>query len=98
MPKLRSRTAPLVRENDRREMREAIAQLQAREVHFIRPTQYQLKIDDINFYPETGRIQIDGSKALKERGLSALLQIVESRQATEMLTLDMVISPPISRQ
>jgi hypothetical protein len=76
VPKIRSRTAPLRRAGDSLEMRAAVDQLQSQGVRFIRPTPFQLKIGDINFYPDTGTILLDGGKALEERGLPALLQII----------------------
>lgn len=60
-------------------MRAAIDELERRNVDFIRPTQHQLKIDDINFYPDTGTIVVDNGRALLQRGLEELLKLIESR-------------------
>ncbi len=79
MPKIRSRTAPLQRPDDSPEMRDAISELQLRGIRLIRPTVFQLKIGDINFYPGTGTIQFDGGKALEASGLPALLRIIDQR-------------------
>lgn len=51
--------------NDTDEMRQAIEALSDEGVLFTRPTDYQLKVSDISFYPGTGSIFRDGeSKAL----------------------------------
>ena len=100
MPKIRSRTAPLRRGGDSPEMRAAIDQLESQGVRFIRPTQFQLKIGDINFYPDTGTIQLDGCEASEERGLPALPQILarprEPIQPT-VLTLGDLLGPRSKR-
>jgi hypothetical protein len=90
MPKMKSRTAPLRRAGDSMEMRAAVDQLQSQGVGFIRPTPFQLKIGDINFYPDKGTIYLDDrGKALKERGLPVLLEILarlrERNQATDLV-------------
>lgn len=37
---------------------------------------YHLKVDDLNFYPSTGRITIDGGSRIHERGIEAFIKKV----------------------
>lgn len=90
MPKIRSRTAPLRRPGDSLEMSAAITYLKDKGVRFIRPTDFQLKIGHVNFYPNTGTIQLDGCKAAEERGLTALQKILDHmREKNEPFELDL---------
>lgn len=70
--------------NDTDEMREAIEALNADGVRFSRPTQYQLKIGDLSFYPGTGSIFRDGEgKGWEQHGLGALIShLREKRKPT----------------
>jgi len=79
MPKIRSRHNPLRLPLDSPKMRAAIDALERRNLDLIRPTSHQLKIDDINFYPDKGTIVADNSRALPQRGLKALLKLIDSR-------------------
>jgi hypothetical protein len=54
-------------------MRQAIAALLKQKFPVTRPSQYQLKIGGLNFYPDKGTIFPDGGEALEVRGLNALL-------------------------
>ena len=68
--------------NDPDKMRDAIEALNAEGVRFSRPTQYQLKVGDINFYPGTGRIFRDGEdKAWEQQGLSALISYLREKRS-----------------
>ena len=65
---------PKAEPNDTKEMRDAIGALNAEGVRFARPSTYQLKIDDLSFYPATGSIFRDGDdKAWEQFGLNVLL-------------------------
>ncbi len=64
----------LPRPDDPPAMVEAITKLNERGIGFDRPTHWQLKIDEWNFYPVRGTIYCDGAlDAEPERGLDALL-------------------------
>ena len=61
------------------EVREAMDVLMSSGIDFEQTSQYQLKIASLNFYPRTGTIYRDGDKkALKERGLDALLDLISN--------------------
>jgi hypothetical protein len=65
---------PKTKPNDTDEMREAIYFLASDGVNFSRPTHYQLKIGDLSFYPDTGRIFRDGEcEAWEQRGLEVFI-------------------------
>ncbi len=61
-------------------MSEAINRLQALGVPFYRPSEHQLKIGKLNYYPGKGTINFDGHPALAERGLEACVRIVLNGQ------------------
>ena len=66
------------RPNDSQPMKDAIDTLNELGVTFKRPTQYQLKVGDISYYPGRGTIFRDGSpKAMPEKGPSALLLVIK---------------------
>jgi hypothetical protein len=76
-----TKSNPIAKPNDTDEMREAIELLTSEGVHFSRPTQYQLKIGDLNFYPDTGRIFRDGEcEAWEQRGLDAIVSSLRKLQ------------------
>jgi hypothetical protein len=77
---MKKATASLYRDGDGREMKFAIKKLAELEVCIIRPSPYQLKIGDINYYPSTGRITLDPTIVHDGRGLDALLDLLEERQ------------------
>jgi hypothetical protein len=58
---------PLRQAGDSPAMTAAVDLLESLGAHFWRPTRSQLKIGHINFYPDTGTIQPDGGKALRDR-------------------------------
>lgn len=47
-----------------------------------RPSEYQLKIGAVNYYPHTGTITIDRSRRYPLKGLDALLELLEKQRAT----------------
>ena len=62
-------------------MRDAIAALNGEGVRFARPSQYQLKIGDLSFYPGTGRIFRDREdNAWEQQGLSALISFLREKR------------------
>ena len=75
---MRNPYAPLRRAGDSPRMREAIDQLEALCVTLYRPTDYQLKVGKLNFYPDKGTIQFDACPALAERGLHAFLALIKA--------------------
>ena len=55
----------------------AIEHLDAERVQYEQKTTFQLKVGPYNFYPDTGRIFVDGEKKSRpERGLDHFLTIV----------------------
>jgi hypothetical protein len=61
-------------------MAEAKARLERRGVPYKCPSSHQIKIGDVNFYPSTGTIFIDGERAKRrETGLSALERLLKKR-------------------
>lgn len=70
-------------------MRRAIEALTEAGIRFTRPTKYQLKVDDLNFYPTKGTIFRDGDDAvLKERDLEAFMTLL-SKPIHEPLFISM---------
>lgn len=60
--------------SDDTKMRRAIEALNEASIRFARPTKYQLKVGDLNFYPTKGTIFRDrDDTALNERGLDAFI-------------------------
>ena len=55
--------------------------LQTLGIYYKRPSKHQLKIGDINFYPATGAVTVDGGKPVSEKGLVALEKQVLARRA-----------------
>ena len=43
---------------------------------YIRPTKYQVKIGDVNYYPDKGTIHVDGESRASERYLDGLEKIL----------------------
>jgi hypothetical protein len=80
MPNPIDLTAPPIRDGDTPKMRAAIDTLQAHGANVTRCSPYHLKIGHINFYPDTGKINLDGHKAYKDRGLDVLLSILKYSQ------------------
>jgi hypothetical protein len=77
---MKKATTSLYRDGDGREMKFAIKTLVELDVCITRPSPYQLKIGDINYYPSTGRITLDPAIVHDGRGLDALLDLLEERQ------------------
>ena len=85
MPKHISRALPTLSDGDTEAMKEAYAWLQRKKIQFIRPSMYQLKIGELNYYPDRGTIQIDGMRANQERGFGAFKAIIEDIRAGKSL-------------
>ncbi len=60
-------------------MREAVERLLEWRVPFDKPSDHQLKIGLVNFWPATGAITIDGRPRPSERGLDGLARLVLPR-------------------
>lgn len=72
-----SSSSPQPLPSDDSKMRRAIEALNEAGIRFTRPTKYQLKVDDLNFYPTKGTIFRDGDDAaLNERGLEAFMALL----------------------
>lgn len=62
---------------DEQAMKNAKQWLEERKIPYLTPSQYQLKIGPINFYPQRGSITIDGVEGkCKEKGLEGLRSIL----------------------
>jgi hypothetical protein len=87
--------------NDTDEVREAIEILTSEGISFFRPTKYQLKIGELSFYPDTGRIFRDGeSTAWEQRGLNTLISHVQKLKQPKQKVVKLTLvepsdSPPI---
>jgi hypothetical protein len=74
-----SRTRPVETKTDTPAMTEAIRSIQSWGYRPVRPTAHQLKIGDTSFYPEKGTIVVDGKKQEPEKGLPALLALLNKK-------------------
>ncbi|MEQ1941477.1 hypothetical protein ABMA32_03545 [Mesorhizobium sp. VNQ89] len=72
----KSKGLPLQNGTDTADMASAIKALQQRGVAVWRPSIYQLKIGDLNFWPATGRITRDAAPKITRQGLDALLKML----------------------
>ncbi|MBL8577693.1 MAG: hypothetical protein JNK47_10735 [Mesorhizobium sp.] len=61
---------------DTADMVSAIKALQQRGVAVWRPSIYQLKVGDLNYWPDTGRITRDAAPKIARQGLDALLKML----------------------
>lgn len=61
-------------------MAEAIGALEQLGYRPHRPSPYQLKIGEFNFWPSTGRITIDPDRKYPERGLYAFQDLIRQHQ------------------
>lgn len=86
------------RSTDSAAMREAIDWLNNEGIPFIRPTNWQLKIGPINFYPDKGTIHCDDERRHPEWGLAALQELLRQRNATRAIDpFDLVPQRPRRR-
>ena len=74
----------LFREDDADEMRLAIKNLQSLGYNVQRPSMYQLKIADTNYYPTTGKITIDPHLVHPDRGLDSYLKLLRDKRESSM--------------
>lgn len=78
-------------QRDSDKMRQAIDWLETQGYSFSRPTEWQLKIGEINFYPDKGTIIRDrGRLPHPDRGLAALQKLLP-RPTISLVTDDMDI-------
>lgn len=67
-------------EGDSDAMVTAIAKLNEARIKFLRPSRYQLKIGDVNYYPGRGTIFVDGADSPEEGGgISEFIRQVKNR-------------------
>lgn len=68
------------RQNDPPAMREAIMTLKEQGYDVRRPNVHQLKVTpDLSYYPNNGKILVDGQSVRPERGLEALLRLLRDQ-------------------
>lgn len=81
---------PLYYDDDSHAICAAIKVLLAKKYYVRRPSKFQLKLDDVNFYPTTGKITIDPYTVHNERGLKSLVELLDKRKrlAFDQLTLE----------
>lgn len=70
----------LRQKNDSQDMSEAIKTLSEKGYKIVRKTPYQLKIGPFNFWPDTGRIHIDGKSKMTKRGLEDFIDLLPAPQ------------------
>lgn len=68
-------------------MVEAIKALEQLGYRVHRPSPYQLKISEFNFWPNTGKITIDPDRKYPERGLEAFLDLIRQHHPTTLTIL-----------
>lgn len=68
---------PLRSPDNTPQMDEAIDRLDALNVPITRTSDHQLKVWDLNYWPNTGSISIDGQGKCQLRGLELFLDLVE---------------------
>ena len=71
---------PLYYDDDSPAISMAIKVLLAKKYYIRRPSKFQLKLDDVNFYPTTGKITIDPYTVHNERGLKSLVDLLDNRK------------------
>jgi hypothetical protein len=76
MPKYSSMTAPLQRDDDTPAMRGFAAWAKGWGLSYIRPTKFQVKIGNVNYYPDKGTVHVDGESRASERFLDGLEKIL----------------------
>lgn len=59
--------------------KECIRILQEHSHKFTRPSPYQFKVGENNFWPATGRITIDPNERYPAKGLDAFIDLLEGR-------------------
>jgi hypothetical protein len=64
-------------EGDPPSMTEAIDRFMKACLPVYRPSEYQLKIDGVNFYPSTGTVQIDGQSKQQGTGINEVFRILQ---------------------
>lgn len=68
------------RDQDPPAMTEAFEALEQLGYRPHRPSPYQLKIGEFNFWPNTGKITIDPDRKCSERGLEAFLDLIRQHR------------------
>ena len=76
-------------------MRTAMDWLKGQGIAFRRPTDWQLKIGNLNFYPDKGTIFRDGGRhPLPQRGLNGLKELLRRDAAQDSAGQDADDEPP----
>ncbi|WP_430427936.1 hypothetical protein [Parasphingorhabdus sp.] len=74
-------------ENNSSAMKSAIAWLEGQKIRFKQVSQFQLKVDDVNYYPGSQTVKYDGKK--KERfsswGMFQAIALEKKKQELKML-------------
>lgn len=70
---------PLLTEADTPEMHKAVEALKDHGALIARPSEYQLKIGPLNYWPGTGKITMDSGSKITARGLDSLLDMLPRR-------------------
>lgn len=73
---VRKKSFPLRTETDSPAMSQAIDWLEARRYAVRRTSEIQLKIGPVNFYPDSGSINLDEQKRLNKFGLAGLKAVL----------------------
>jgi hypothetical protein len=79
MPKYSSTIAPLERDDDTPAMRSFANWAKELRLWYIRPAKYQVKIGDVNYYPDRGTIHVDGESRASERYLDGLEKVLKRK-------------------
>jgi len=75
---MNKRSRPLSYPNDSFELKANICHLIQHKYYVTRCSQHHLKIERVNFWPSTGKIQVDGERSRPERGWAALLALLKA--------------------
>ena len=93
-----SRGLPLRRDDDTPAMTEAIDALESWNFKPVRPaSRFQIKIRDLNYYPDSGSMNFDGQKRERDQGLEALkllLQETRGRAGAQGDKIEVCFTPP----
>lgn len=71
--------ASIKRDADPAPMLSAIEELESAGYRIHRPSAYQLKFSEFNFWPSTGKITTDPGIPYPERGIEAFLALIRKR-------------------
>jgi hypothetical protein len=75
---MKRKALPLKLDTDSPAMTEAVDAATAINVPLRRTSPHQIKSGQVNFWPSTGKVSVDGTLPIKERGLKTFLALAES--------------------